>query len=75
MEKRDLEVGDVIQIDPAHDPIFGGCFMQVTEPKSWGAQGFVVGLPSPGMDNKGNAYYRCKFEDMEYVGKAAWIQE
>lgn len=68
MIKRELKVGDVVQIDPEHDSDFGGCFMQVTEPKPWGAQGAVS---VPGKD--GLAYYRCKFEDMEYVGKATWI--
>ena len=70
MEKRDLEVGDVVQIDPAHDERFGGCMMQVTEPKAWGAQGFCV---SPATD--GQYFYRCSFEHMEYVGKAVWVKE
>ncbi len=77
MEKRDLKLGDVVQIDPEHDDVFGGCFMLVTEPKDWGAQGFVHALP--GYDDKGEtteggrAYYRCEFEDMEYVGRAEWV--
>lgn len=72
MEPRKLEVGDVVQIDPLHDDVFGACFMQVTEPKSWGAQGFVLVLPGENKP-KGQAFYRCKFENMEYVGKAAWV--
>lgn len=70
MDKRELEVGDVVQIDPKHDTVFGGCFMVVTEPKSWGAQGYCS---SPGLD--GLAYYRCKFENMEYIGKAEWVNK
>lgn len=61
------EIGDVFQIHPDHDKIFGGCFMLVTEPKSWGAQGY---FEIPG---KGRAYYRCEYENMDYIGKAAWI--
>ena len=60
-------VGDIIQIDPAQDETFGGCFMVVTEPKSWGAQGY---FSAPGED--GLAYYRCPFERGVRVGKAEW---
>ena len=77
MEQRDLKVGDVVQIDPDHDPMFGACFMIVTEPKNWGAQGYVMVLPRMGKDGVqvpgGRAYYRCKFEHMELVGPATWI--
>lgn len=68
MEKRDLEIGDVVQIRPDIDEgVFGGSLMIVTEPKSFGAQGAVHGL------GKGQAYYRCNFADMEFVGKAPWV--
>jgi hypothetical protein len=74
MRPINLQVGDIVQIDPAHDEVFGGCFMQVTEPKPWGAQGFVVALPSE-RTKAGRAFYRCKFEHMEFVGKAVWVSE
>lgn len=75
MEERTLEVGDVVQINPEHDELFGGCFMMVTEPKSWGAQGVCLGPKANGLGGVGVAYYRCKWESMEYVGKAAWAVE
>lgn len=59
---------DVIQIDPAHDEMFGGCFMIVTEPKSWGAQGYCQ---APG--ESGQAFYRLKFENGVRIGSAEWI--
>lgn len=71
MKEQELQVGDVVQIDPTHESHFAGCFMQVTEPKPWGAQGFVRVPGGTG----GNAYYRCKFENMELIGHAIWIQE
>lgn len=70
MDKIELEIGDVVQIKPEHDDRFGGCFMMVTEPKNWGAQGFVFVL---GSSQAKRAYYRCKFENMEFIGKAAWV--
>jgi|WetSurSiteA1Bulk_404760.scaffolds.fasta_scaffold101000_1 hypothetical protein len=66
MKQRELKLGDVLQIDPEHDKIFGGCFMLVTEPETWGARGFVM------IPGKGSIYYQCKFENMEYIGRAAW---
>lgn len=41
--------------------------MLVTEPKSWGAQGFVQ------VPGKGQAYYRAKWEEMELIGKAVFV--
>lgn len=67
MKPRELKVGDVVQIRPDIDEgVFGGALMIVIEPKPWGAQGGIHGL------GKGVAYYRCKFEDMEYVGICWW---
>jgi len=66
-----LKIGDVVQISPDYDPMFGGCFMQVTEPKSWGAQGFVT---APAKEQP-SYFYRCKFENMELIGEAVWIQD
>lgn len=74
MEKRDLEIGEIVQINPDHSdgrdgPWLGGCLMVVTEPKSWGAQGYVI---APGQH--GAAYYRCTWEHMEPTGGTAqWI--
>lgn len=61
-----LAAGDVVQINPAHDPVFGGCFMVVTEPKGWGAQGYVT------VPGKGDAYYRCPIDALVRIGRAEW---
>lgn len=71
MQKTKLRIGDVVQIDPAHDDIFGGHFMVVTEPKSFGAVGYVTPLDNSG----GLAYYRCSFENMEFIGHAVWVNQ
>ena len=62
-------VGDVVQIDPAHDAMFGGAFLVVTELKSWGVMGYCHPLAEAG----GQAYYRVAFEHIAYVGKATWV--
>lgn len=69
MEPRVLKRGDVVQIHPDHDELFGGALMVVSEPKSWGAQGYVQVL-KPG---RPLAYYRCDFANMEHVGQAVWM--
>jgi hypothetical protein len=72
MEKMELSKGDVVQLAPTvGNTAFAGCFMIVSEPKSFGAQGYVQALGTreePG----GQAYYRAKWEEMELVGKAVW---
>jgi hypothetical protein len=70
-----VEVNDVVQLSPATDNKgFGGCFMIVTEKKYWGVQGYVQAL---GDRDKvgGQAYYRAKWEEIEFVGKATWVVE
>jgi hypothetical protein len=75
MQATELKEGEIVQLDPERtkNPMFAGCFMVVTEPKTWGAQGYVQGL---GEDMKpgGQAYYRAKWEEMERTaGIAVWI--
>jgi hypothetical protein len=75
MEKRELEEGDVVQIRPDHEK-FPGMLLVVTEPKSFGCQGYLL---SPNAFDavrfRDRAYLRPKFEDMEYVGKLYWIEK
>lgn len=71
MTPRDLKPGDVVQLDPElRDKRFAACMMVVTEPKTWGAQGCIVG---PADGEAGRFYYRAMFESFEYVGTAAWV--
>lgn len=73
MEKRELKVGDVVQVNPNHEK-FPGFLLVVTEPKDWGCQGYLL---SPVGFNavrfKDRAYLRTKFEQIEYVGEMYWI--
>ncbi len=74
MQPRELKIGEIVQIDPAHTDsrdgqCFGACLMVVTEPKPWGAQGYVQNA-----GQTGQAYYRCKWEHMEPTGgMAVWM--
>lgn len=73
MNPRDLERGDVVQLSPdVGNPMFACCMMTVTEPKPWGAQGYVQMTGENGLPG-GQAYYRATWDDMEYVGRAEWV--
>lgn len=75
MEKCELKPGEIVQLDPIEtkNPMFRGCLMVVSEPKAFGAQGYVQGLGSNGQ-SAGQAYYRASWEEMELTGGAApWV--
>jgi hypothetical protein len=74
MTERELNVGDVVQLNPetVKNKMFAGCMMTVTEPKKWGAQGYVQALGENG-EPGGQAYYRANWEEMELVGVAQWM--
>lgn len=75
-ERTELKSGDVVQLSPDDclNPMFGGCMMIVTEPKSFGAQGYVQALGENGKIG-GQAHYRAGWDEMELVGHAAWVIE
>lgn len=74
MKARALIVGDVVQLSPeAGNPAFAGCMMVVTEPKDWGAVGYVQALGDTRDAPGGQAYYRAIWDEMEYIGNAAWV--
>lgn len=67
-----LKIGDVVQLGPTtENRMFHYCMMVVTEIKGFGAQGYVQSLGEKG-EPGGQAYYRAKWEDMEFVGQAVW---
>lgn len=71
--KVKITPGAVVQLSPTvGNPMFACCMMTVSEVKSWGAQGYVQSLGQNGKPG-GQAYYRAKSEEMEYVGQAVWI--
>jgi hypothetical protein len=67
-----LAVGEIVQLNPetCRNPMFAGCMMTVTEPKSWGAQGYVQGLGANGKQ-VGQAYYRAQWSEIERTGGTA----
>lgn len=68
MHPQEMSSGAVVQIDPAHDEMFGGCLMVVSDPRSWGLQGYVK------IPGQGDAFYRAPFDAIEFIGIAAWVR-
>ena len=62
-----VRVNDVVQIVPDHK--WSGCFVLVTEVKSWGVQGFIQ------VPMEGQAYIRLQHDEFELVGTAPFIFE
>jgi len=76
MDKRDLRVGEIVQLNPetTKNKAFAGCLMVVSEPKSFGAQGYVQALGESRDDMGGQAYYRASWDEMEETGGSApWL--
>lgn len=76
MQPQLLQKGDLVQLNPGtvKNPMFAGCIMVITEPKSFGAQGYVQGLGENGKA-AGQAYYRATWEEMVFVGWAPFVAE
>ena len=64
-----LPIGAVLQISPDHGETFAACFLQVTEVKPWGVQGFVR------VPGGGNAFVRVRWEHLEPIGMAVWVDD
>jgi len=76
MEKMELQEGMLVQLNPdtCSNKMLGGCFMVVTEPKDFGAQGYIQ-CTGENWELGGQAYYRASWEEMELCGQAEWMIE
>ena len=75
MDKRDLVKGEIVQLSPetCKNPMFRGCLMIVSEPKAFGAQGYVQAL-GKNQEPGGQAFYRAGWDEMEFTGGSApWL--
>lgn len=71
--KGALCTGTAVQLtDKAKNQMFAFCMMTVTDIKEWGALGYVQALGEKGQVG-GVAYYRATWDEMVYVGEAAYM--
>jgi hypothetical protein len=75
MTPRELEPGDVVQISPETfgNKAFAGCMAIVTEPKSFGCQGYVQMVGETREQHGGQTFIRLNWDDIEFVGHAVWV--
>lgn len=69
MQPRELKEGEIVVLRPdmCRNRMFAGCLMVVTEPKAFGAQGYVQGLGENG-EPAGQAHYRARWYEMDETG-------
>lgn len=75
MTPRELKPGEIVQLSPHDtlDPMFAGAMMVISEPKAFGAQGYVQVLGTDG-EPGGLAYYRATWIEMDETGGVApWV--
>ena len=66
MNKAEIKIGELVQLNPelTKNQIFAGCIMVVTDPKSWGAQGYIQSFGENGKHGS-RVFYRASWEEME----------
>lgn len=75
MKRVEATIGEVFQIKPGAER-FGGMLIVVTEPHSWGIQGYLLSqMNFEATRFKGVAYCRKNWDDLEYVGRLGWMWE
>jgi len=71
-ESTGIQKNEVVMLSPitAKNRMFAGCFMVVTDIKSWGVQGYVQALGQGGLPG-GAAYYRASWDEFETLDPRA----
>lgn len=71
-EQHKVQAGDIVQVTN-DDHHWFGCLIVVSEPKSFGCQGYVS-FPKDNAGNVADAYIRLNHADFERVGHAALVR-
>jgi hypothetical protein len=71
-----IEVGDIVQIDPASvsGKIYGPQLVVVDKAQPWGIEGYFMFAERRGQP-PGRTTLRMRYGDFKRVGRAAWIIE
>lgn len=66
MKQRELTIGEIVMLNPqtTKNKMLAGCLMVISEPKAFGAQGYIQATGEKG-EIGGQAYYRAGWEEME----------
>lgn len=66
---HNVAFGDVIQVDPTKNEMFGFCFVFVTEVRQWGIIGYI---PAP--DSK-HYWLRLKWDHIHWCGQSTFATD
>jgi sporulation protein YlmC with PRC-barrel domain len=64
-----IKENSVVQINETGPEGWIGCFVQVSEVKTWGVQGWVQ------IPQRGAAYIRLPFDTIDHIGEAILIHQ
>lgn len=65
--------GSVVQLNErASAPCYVGCFLLVSEVRSWGVQGFIA-TPHERGEPASNIWLRPAWDAIEYIGQAVMV--
>lgn len=67
--KKLVTENSVVQLNEKAQEGWYGCFLQVSEVKSWGIQGWVQ------IPKGGSAYLRPTWDQIDYIGQAVMIKQ
>lgn len=70
--EKKLEIGDIVQITNDSHHWFG-CLIVVSEPKSFGCQGYIS-IPHNNVGDVRDAFIRLNHADFETVGHAVLVR-
>lgn len=65
-----VDIGDVVQVNPASHQSFGGCFVIVEEVMGWGVVGFTI---APAGGAPAHCPFRAESGDFVRVGRAPYL--
>lgn len=68
-EGEPIEIGDIVQIDPESDVVFGGCLLTVAELLGYGVHGFVS-APDPAGPIP--YFYRAESKNFRRIGRSVF---
>jgi len=70
MTPEPLAAGEIVQLHPLKvgRSEFAGCLMVVTDPRTWGAIGYIEALKPDG--SSARFFYRASWEEIERTGGA-----
>jgi len=66
---NNVAYGDIVQLNPRKNEMFGGCLVFVTDVRAWGVKGYIP------MPDQNKVCLNLRWDDFEYCGQAHFMTE